>query len=144
MLGIRKLFADPAGPVGRIMEEKAYNVEGVMKELLLIPGSGRLYTHKFFRGRAGRFLSNGREQVPGKLYQGALRPAHRASAPGMPPASDSGQLLGSIGHELTEDDGMVAAKVYAEKYYALYLEFGTRYMDERPFMRPALEIGVKM
>jgi hypothetical protein len=140
---VQALFADPLGPVGRIIEHKCLNVEGVMKELLLIPGSGRTYTTRFYRGRAGHFLFPGVPQVPGKLYAWPDRVPHTASAPGMPPASDSGQLLASIGHELEVRDTVVGV-VHADKKYAVYLEDGTRYMAPRPFMKPALEIGVQL
>lgn len=140
---IREMFADPVGPVGQIIEHKTLNVEAVMKELLLIPGSGRTYTTRFYRGRAGHFLPWGQEQVPGKLYAWPPREPHTASAPGMPPASDSGQLLNSIGHEIQVEDTVVGY-VYADKKYATYLEHGTRYMAPRPFMVPALRAGVRM
>jgi hypothetical protein len=105
---------------------------------LLIPGSGRLYTTRFFRGREGR-----PGQTPGKLYSYGSRPPHRASAPGMPPASDTGQLLASIGHTIMVGD-TVFARVHADKRYAIWLEHGTRYMLPRPFMLPGLEAGLKL
>lgn len=138
MAGIQELFADPAGPVGQIIEDKTLKVEGIAKALLLIPGSGRLYTTRFFRGREGR-----PGQIPGKLYSYGSRPPHRASAPGMPPASDTGQLLASIGHRILVEDTVIG-RVYADKVYALYLEHGTRYMAPRPFLVPALHAGVAL
>lgn len=142
-LGVEALFADPEGAVGKIIERKTLNVEAMWKELLLIPGSGRTYTTLFFRGRAGHKLGNtGQMQVPEKLYSFGARPAHTASAAGESPASDSGQLLASIGHEIYVDD-VVKGRVYADKEYAIFLEDGTRFMLPRPFMRPGLEAGVK-
>lgn len=61
---------------------------------------------------------------------------HIASAPGDSPAVDGGRLWQSI----------VALKVDQFRWrvgtnveYALYLEFGTRRMAPRPFLRPAAE-----
>ena len=142
--GIAELAMDPLGPVGQVIEQKTLAVEGVMEALLLIPGSGRTYTTFFYRGRQGRPLGGtGLLQTPGKLYSYGIRPPHTASAPGMPPASDTGSLLASIGSELLEED-TVKGRVHADKVYALYLEYGTRYMAPRPFMLPALEAGVKL
>lgn len=61
---------------------------------------------------------------------------HRASAPGEPPATDKGELVRS----LTFDVGDMQVEVGAESGapYAEYLEFGTQYMDERPFLGPAV------
>jgi len=67
---------------------------------------------------------------------GEIYDRHIASAPGDPPAVDSGRLRQSI----------VALKVDQFRWrvgtnveYALYLEFGTRRMAPRPFLRPAAE-----
>lgn len=61
---------------------------------------------------------------------------HTASAPGDPPAVDTGRLRQSI----------VALKVERYRWrvgtnvdYALALEFGTRHIAARPFLRPAAE-----
>ena len=63
---------------------------------------------------------------------------HTASAPGEPPATDTGQLAASIvpifpkGRDL---EGAVAARAV----YAKWLEFGTEDMEPRPFLGPAIE-----
>ena len=63
------------------------------------------------------------------------RRTHRASAPGEAPASDTGRLVGSIRADIAGKEASVSANtVYAEP-----LEFGTRNMEPRPFMVPALE-----
>lgn len=137
--GIKQLATDPAGPVGRILEHKALNVESIMKTLLLIPGSGRLYDQYVFTR-----IKGAPKGTPGRLGFYGSRPPHVASAPGMPPASDTGNLLASIGHKLVVEEESVVARVVADRFYALLLEHGTRYMDPRPFMKPALEAGVKL
>lgn len=133
---IHALFADPAGPVAQIIEKRAYLVEAAAKELLLIPGSGRMYLPGVLTFRRG-----------GKIYSnystGGRAKAHRASAPGEPPASDTGFLLGSIHHKM-EVGETVYATIGSDLEYATYLELGTRYMAPRPFLRPALDIGTKV
>jgi len=61
---------------------------------------------------------------------------HRASAPGEAPAVDTGNLKGTINMEMT---GKTTAIITADPEYARHLEFGTRRMQMRPFMRPAAE-----
>lgn len=61
---------------------------------------------------------------------------HQASAPGEAPAVDTGNLKGSIKvGEVTEDHAVLETNAD----YAAYLEFGTRHMAARPFMRPSVE-----
>jgi HK97 gp10 family phage protein len=127
---IEAFFADPEGPIGKIMEQFAIKVETAAKALVLIPGSGRIYTTTFWRDSKGR------------LRRGHARPAHQASSPGEPPASDTGNLLNHITHEVLVEK-TVFARVKATVKYAEYLELGTRYMAPRPFLRPALDIGLK-
>jgi hypothetical protein len=127
---IEALFHDPKGPVARIMEQKAYAVENAAKRLLLLPGNGRTYDTTFYRDSAGR-LRKGRARVP-----------HTASAPGEPPASDTGRLLTSIHHEMSDGPEGIEGRVGSDVEYAVYLELGTRDMLPRPFLRPALDIGL--
>ena len=60
------------------------------------------------------------------------RRTHRASAPGQPPATDTGRLVGSIYYDI---DPMTAT-VGSRLVYAQYLEFGTRKMAARPIWIP--------
>lgn len=85
-------------------------VETHVKVALQTPGSGEVYT------------------------RGGI--SHRASAPGQPPAIDTGTLINSI--EVGEVTPMQAILgVGAE--YGEYLEFGTSRMEARPFLRPAMD-----
>lgn len=59
---------------------------------------------------------------------------HKASAPGDPPATDTGTLANSIE---SKREGL-SAVVWTEKKYAKWLEFGTRKIAPRPFMAPAV------
>lgn len=70
---------------------------------------------------------------------------HYASAPGDPPARDTGRLMESVKVVSLDTESLVAlvgpdpAAFKDRDYYPLRLEFGTRAMAPRPFMRPALE-----
>lgn len=50
---------------------------------------------------------------------------------------DTGTLKRSIGLELS--DGGMTAEVEATSEYGEYVEYGTRYMDAQPYIRPALK-----
>lgn len=63
--------------------------------------------------------------------------SHQASAPGEPPATMTGELAQSI--EVDEDATSKSAYAVAGSPWAKWLEFGTRMMAARPFMRAALE-----
>ncbi len=62
---------------------------------------------------------------------------HQASAPGQPPATDSGGLVKSISWR-TFNRGL-SAEVGSHIFYAPFLEDGTSKMDPRPWLRPAYE-----
>jgi HK97 gp10 family phage protein len=65
---------------------------------------------------------------------------HQASAPGEPPANDTGELGRTIKSTMEVlKPGVAAAVVWADAPYAKYLEFGTKRMEPRPFMTPAVE-----
>lgn len=63
------------------------------------------------------------------------RRTHRASAPGEAPATDTGRLANSIQADIAGKN----ATVFTDVQYAPWLEFGTRTIEPRPFMFPALE-----
>lgn len=100
--------------------------------------------------RAGvmRGVVSGTEQVRNEALRLILQTAktgtlyrmhgvvHRASAPGEPPASDTGRLVNSI--TTAYDEPKLSGVVSANTEYAPYLEYGTSKMEARPFMRPAL------
>lgn len=50
---------------------------------------------------------------------------------------NGGTLKRSIGLELS--DGGMTAEVEATAEYSEYVEYGTRYMDAQPYIRPALK-----
>ena len=67
------------------------------------------------------------------------RRSHQASAPDMPPATDTGFLGQNISMNVkTRSDGAVVAQIVSAAPYSKALEYGTTEIHQRPFMRPAL------
>ena len=69
----------------------------------------------------------------GRIYKRG-KTTHQASAPGEAPANDLGFLAGSLKVEVT---AKFTVDLIAAAPYAVFLEYGTRKMAPRPFMRPA-------
>lgn len=84
-----------------------------VKKKLSQPGSGRVY-------RRGTVL-------------------HRASAPGQPPAVDTGRLRASYTWRTGEDVQGPYVEIGTNVEYAPWLEYGTVKMRPRPHLRPAIE-----
>lgn len=63
---------------------------------------------------------------------------HQASAPGEPPATDTGRLVNSIVGDAKVIGKQVQGYLEARTDYAGYLEFGTRKLAARPFMTPSV------
>lgn len=102
------LFDDPNGPVGLDIRKRTVRVEQTAVRSVQQPGTGQQY---------------------GK---------HRASAPGRPPATDTGRLANDIHSEVHVDAEGIVGTVGTSVDYAEPLELGTRNMEPRPFLRPAL------
>jgi phage gpG-like protein len=101
---------------------------GAIKLELSKPGTGKLRRRgKIVKGKVGRSGKSARRSDISKL--------DRASAPGEPPAVDTGVLRNSINFEIQEFGKVV---VGTANEYAEPLEFGTHAILPRPFMRPAL------
>ena len=97
----------------------------VQEQAGLVVGEGVLAIHAEARKSIQRIASKGNERPDGSF----------ASAPGMPPNTDTGTLVRSI--EFDIDMEKAKGKVFANAEYAAALEFGTKDMTERPFMAPA-------
>jgi HK97 gp10 family phage protein len=91
--------------------------------------SGRTYTNTFARINGQLIITGERVDAPN------LSASHTASAPGEAPATDTGTLVSSI----KVSTGRMSGEVGSKLPYAFFLEYGTLYMDARPFLRPALE-----
>jgi HK97 gp10 family phage protein len=94
------------------METAASYAEGRVKDKLSEAGSGKTY------------------KIGGKF--------HTASAPGEPPTVLTGDLRGSITHFVGVVGRDIIGIVSTNMEYAPALEFGTRKMAPRPFMRKAV------
>jgi HK97 gp10 family phage protein len=73
------------------------------------------------------------ETKSGRHYRGNPR---RSSAPGEPPARQTGFLIATL--DIVDEPDRLAARVNAGADYAAALEFGTQKMAPRPFLRAAL------
>lgn len=71
----------------------------------------------------------------GRVYQ-RRGVTHQASAPGEPPASDTGTLAQS--GEVRPKPSELVATVNWSTDYAASLEYGSQRIEPRPFARPAL------
>lgn len=60
---------------------------------------------------------------------------HQASAPGEPPKTDTGNL---VSHIISRSEELRAVSGSTTKY-APWLEFGTKYIEPRPFFKPAVD-----
>ncbi len=71
----------------------------------------------------------------GRVYKRG-KVSHQASAPGEAPANDLGFLVNNVKAEVT---GELVASTLSLAPYSVHLEYGTRKMAARPFLRPAGE-----
>lgn len=67
-----------------------------------------------------------------KKYGSLLQTYTKYAAP-----VDTGTLMRSIKLDIA-DEGL-SAVVYPTAHYAMYVEYGTRYMNAQPFLKPSLQ-----
>jgi len=107
------LTEDIRTEVGKAVVGTALELQGdIKKSVSRGPATGRVY----------------RKQNPTRV--------HQASAPGQAPQTDTGRLVNSITFDRV---GQFTATVGSKLVYAMYLEFGTRHIAQRPFFRPAVK-----
>lgn len=111
------------------------------KEMLSRPGTGRLRRGQTDRKGAGSFVHTSfaetgktRRMVRRGVPRTDISRADRASAPGEPPAPDTGALRASIQYEPSETEPY---RVGTNSEYAEPFEFGTPTIAPRPHARPA-------
>jgi hypothetical protein len=115
-----KLKASMRSATHAVVAKAVFDIEAGVKNRLAQPGTGKIY------GATG----------PAKPGKRGARKRHQASAPGEPPATDTGTLANSTqGKMLTDTEGEV--RVTAE--YARFLEDGTVFIAPRPYFAPSIE-----
>lgn len=125
---IAKVLRAGRAGVPRDLERAGVKLVNQLRLDLSKPGTGRIYTTWFYTDSRGNVRPWGRRPTP-----------HRASAPGRPPAVDTGALRASYGHNVTRlSPVLTELKLASGKDYAVYLEFGTSRMAPRPHMRPLM------
>lgn len=112
-----------------ILEQKALEIEGVAKRLVASGGGGREYDGAFIYRKWGKLYS-----VPARKNG----TTHRVGLPGGPPASDTGDLLGSIDHAMGEDGEGQYSHIGSNLFYAYWVEVGNKLIHPHPYLRPAL------
>lgn len=87
-----------------------------------------------FSGGGGEYS----EPASGETYYRGVNNdiEHVASAPGQPPAVDTGRLRASI--DSVRPSGEPRVLIGTPFDYAAYMEFGTKRIKPRPFFRPAV------
>lgn len=106
-----QVIDDLQGQASPVVRAMALGIVGEMRRLMSLPKTGRAYR----RGRTA---------------------IHIASAPGEAPAVDFGTLTNSIN---VETPTLTTARISINAEYAAYLEYGTRFMQPRPYVTPAID-----
>lgn len=101
--------------------------------------------HAGLRGAIDLMVADAKRAVArgpktGRIYMKGKNKSikHQASAPGEPPATDTGRLINSIVGDAKVVGKQVQGYIEARTAYAGYLEFGTRRMAARPYLTPAV------
>ena len=118
------------------LDKLAQNSKALQQAVEEEIGKGLYASANLVAGDAKRSILEGGKS--GRTYT-RRTVTHRASAPGEPPASDTGRLVTSISAKLESKLSAVAIAGNSVVKYARMLEFGTSRMSARPFFLPALE-----
>lgn len=123
---LRQFDAQADAEIGEALSEAGAIVQGTAVRMIQRGGrSGRVYhnTRRIRRTKSG--------DLDKRFNTGQ----HQASAPGEPPKTDTGVLVGSIKAVKVGEDVHVGTDVK----YGRYLEFGTSNMAPRPWLIPSKE-----
>lgn len=130
---IAKVLRAGRSGVARDLDRVGVMLVSRLRLALSTPGQGRVYTQKFATSRRGHVFAYG-ARVP-----------HRASAPGSPPARDTGRLAASVSASTTRLPDGAELSVGSSLDVAVYTEFGSRFsilrlstVAPRPWMRPTM------
>ena len=115
--------------VSRIPEAKAKIKSEAFARMVKAVNTVRNETLETLSGsRSGRIY-----RVPGTMK------TYTASSPGEPPAVATGQLRQSVRTQVDNSSSMVIGYVGSTLVYAPCLEFGTKKMSPRPWLKPSFE-----
>jgi HK97 gp10 family phage protein len=115
--------------VSRIPEAKAKIKSEAFARMVKAVNTVRNETLETLSGsRSGRIY-----RVPGTMK------TYTASSPGEPPAVATGQLRQSVRTQVDNSSSMVIGYVGSTLIYAPCLEFGTKKMSPRPWLKPSFE-----
>lgn len=129
---IKQVLGAGRAGVPRDLDGIGLKITSKLRTRLSIPGKGNVYDTLFFTDRQGRVIPFG------------SRPVHVASAPGQPPAVDTGTLRASYGHyaRRSAEGGLLIVGTGVE--YAKFLEFGTSKIAPRPHLRPVIKDSYRL
>ncbi len=110
------------------MNQAVYSVQRHIQDEMTASKGGKTYTHYFWT------------DVQGKLRLGRERDKpHTASAEGAYPARDTSELLQHVFTEVEGEGKSIVGRVGTDIKYGAMLEFGTRKIAPRPWLRPTFE-----
>jgi HK97 gp10 family phage protein len=101
--------------------------------------TGRTYTYDSTSSDKYTTIKDG-DNIVKVIKNNGRNGTHQASAPGEAPASDTGRLAGDLAIVVTG----LTATVGTALEYGKYLEYGTMKIEERPWLRPALDRNRKL
>lgn len=111
-------------------KDKSASEIGLIEKAIM---DGLMATALVGQGYAQKSILRGKKT--GYLYPRGKR-THQASAPGQPPANDTGFLANNIKAEVNQTEPMTV-ELRSLAPYSVHLEYGTTKMAARPFLRPA-------
>lgn len=120
----------------KLVRTYAYKGTNAIKRLVRKRKSGRKYTWQIstqIGEPKNLFVTVAAEGGDRTLPAVWRSKPHQASAPGEAPATDTGGLISSI---IPDFIGDFEAFIEVQKEYGYWLEFGTKFMEARPFVDP--------
>lgn len=124
------------------IEAKATRVQAFKSAMRTLKRTGRQAVQEEVARAALIIETNAKNLIRKKPKTGRIYKRgniiHQASAPGEPPATDTGRLLSSIQHRIVKNG--FEAYVGTNVEYGKFLEKGTKNMDPRPWLIVAVEM----
>jgi len=146
--GLHDLLESTDGPVARFLAQVGQRVVNQAKANLSHPGTGRVYRRLRNTQRVNRLRGQALLGGVGRGESMVLESdyiTHQASAPGEPPAVDLGALRASVVAQLGRDELGLFVQAGTPLAYGGWLELGTRHIEPRPWLRPAVTtVGVQL